>query len=135
MAERRVLFSISTPQDSLFGKHSSTKSSAGFKPASMHRVYKENTWAPAPKADVDRLAGETDYVWSPGGLRILHFPPPCATQSTYQRTAARSTLRLQPFRACRACAGKGLGMSDLRIYVFRSTNRAKRLRRRKQEKP
>ena len=33
-----------------------------FKPASMHRVYKENTWAPAPKADVDKLIGETDYV-------------------------------------------------------------------------
>jgi hypothetical protein len=33
-----------------------------YKPASMHRVYKENTWAPAPTADVDRLAGETDYV-------------------------------------------------------------------------
>jgi hypothetical protein len=33
-----------------------------YQPASMHRVYKENTWAPAPKADVDRLAGETDYV-------------------------------------------------------------------------
>ena len=33
-----------------------------FKPSSMHRVYKENTWAPAPKADVDKLIGETDYV-------------------------------------------------------------------------
>jgi len=33
-----------------------------FKPASMHRIYKENTWAPAPKADVDKLIGETDYV-------------------------------------------------------------------------
>jgi hypothetical protein len=33
-----------------------------YKPASMHRVYKENTWAPAPKADVEGLAGETDYV-------------------------------------------------------------------------
>ena len=33
-----------------------------FKPASMHRVYKENTWAPAPKRDVDQLIGETDYV-------------------------------------------------------------------------
>jgi hypothetical protein len=33
-----------------------------FKPASMHRVYKENTWAPAPKGEVDKLIGETDYV-------------------------------------------------------------------------
>ena len=33
-----------------------------YKPASMHRVYKENTWAPAAKAEVDKLAGETDYV-------------------------------------------------------------------------
>ena len=33
-----------------------------FKPASMHRVYKENTWAPAPKADVEKLIEETDYV-------------------------------------------------------------------------
>ena len=33
-----------------------------FKPAAMHRVYKENTWAPAPKAEVEKLIGETDYV-------------------------------------------------------------------------
>ena len=33
-----------------------------FKPAAMHRIYKENTWAPAPNAEVDKLIGETDYV-------------------------------------------------------------------------
>ena len=33
-----------------------------FNPASVTRVYKENTWAPAPKAEMDRLIQETDYV-------------------------------------------------------------------------
>lgn len=33
-----------------------------FQPATMHRVYKENTWAPAPKSEVDKLIGEADYV-------------------------------------------------------------------------
>lgn len=33
-----------------------------FKPSAAHRVYKENTWAPAPRADVDRLMQETDYA-------------------------------------------------------------------------
>lgn len=32
------------------------------KPSAVHRVYKENTWAPAPKTEVDRLIEETDYV-------------------------------------------------------------------------
>lgn len=31
-------------------------------PSAVHRVYKENTWAPAPEADVDRLVRETDYA-------------------------------------------------------------------------
>ncbi len=33
-----------------------------FKPTAVERVYKENTWAPAPKEDVDKLIGATDYV-------------------------------------------------------------------------
>lgn len=32
------------------------------KPSAVHRVYKENTWAPAAKAKVDRLVLETDYA-------------------------------------------------------------------------
>jgi hypothetical protein len=32
------------------------------KPASVQRLYKVNTWAPAPKADMDHLLGEADYV-------------------------------------------------------------------------
>ena len=32
------------------------------KPASVHKVYKVNTWAPAPRADLDQLSAETDYV-------------------------------------------------------------------------
>jgi hypothetical protein len=32
------------------------------KPANMMRVYKTNTWAPAPRADVQRLLAETDYA-------------------------------------------------------------------------
>lgn len=35
---------------------------AKFKPSAVHRVYKENTWAPAPTTAVDRLTEETDYV-------------------------------------------------------------------------
>ena len=31
-------------------------------PASVLRVYKTNTWAPAPRADADRLLAETDYA-------------------------------------------------------------------------
>lgn len=31
-------------------------------PAAAQRVYKTNTWASAPKADVDRLVAQTDYV-------------------------------------------------------------------------
>jgi hypothetical protein len=31
-------------------------------PAGVHRVYKTNTWAPAPKADVERLLQESDYA-------------------------------------------------------------------------
>ena len=31
-------------------------------PSSAHRVYKENTWAPAPATEVERLERETDYV-------------------------------------------------------------------------
>lgn len=35
---------------------------AKLKPASVHRVYKANTWASAPKADVERMIRETDYA-------------------------------------------------------------------------
>lgn len=31
-------------------------------PASILRVYKANTWAPAPRADANRVLEETDYV-------------------------------------------------------------------------
>jgi hypothetical protein len=31
-------------------------------PASVLRVYKSNTWAPAPRADAERLLAETDYA-------------------------------------------------------------------------
>ena len=33
-----------------------------FHPSAVHRIYKENTWAPAPQKDVDRLVEESDYV-------------------------------------------------------------------------
>ena len=35
---------------------------ATLNPASVHRVYKANTWAPAPKAEIERLIQETDYA-------------------------------------------------------------------------
>ena len=31
-------------------------------PASILRVYKTNTWAPAPRADANRLLADTDYA-------------------------------------------------------------------------
>ncbi len=31
-------------------------------PASLMRVHKANTWAPAPKADIARVLAETDYA-------------------------------------------------------------------------
>lgn len=33
-----------------------------FQPKSVSRVHKVNTWAPAPKPDIERLIGESDYV-------------------------------------------------------------------------
>ena len=33
-----------------------------YKPARIERVYKTNTWAPAPRADSARLIDATDYV-------------------------------------------------------------------------
>ena len=33
-----------------------------FNPSSVYRVYKTNTWAPAPKAEMERVLKETDYV-------------------------------------------------------------------------
>jgi ABC-type microcin C transport system duplicated ATPase subunit YejF len=32
------------------------------KPSGVHSVYKINTWAPAPRADLDRLAAEVDFA-------------------------------------------------------------------------
>jgi hypothetical protein len=31
-------------------------------PSHIFRVYKSNTWAPAPRADANRVLDETDYV-------------------------------------------------------------------------
>ena len=33
-----------------------------FEPASVTRIYKENTWAPAPRAEIAQLIEETDYA-------------------------------------------------------------------------
>ena len=33
-----------------------------FSPSGIMRLYKENTWAPAPKDEVGRLREETDYT-------------------------------------------------------------------------
>ena len=32
------------------------------KPARIFRIHKSNTWAPAPRADANRLLQETDYA-------------------------------------------------------------------------
>jgi len=33
-----------------------------FQPSAAHRLYKVNTWAPAPKEEVDQLTRKTDYA-------------------------------------------------------------------------
>ena len=33
-----------------------------FSPSAAHRLYKENTWAPAPAAEMDQLIRKTDYA-------------------------------------------------------------------------
>lgn len=35
---------------------------ATLKPSRVHRIYKTNTWAAAPQAEVERLVRETDYA-------------------------------------------------------------------------
>lgn len=32
------------------------------KPASVHQIYKANTWAPAPRAEVEQLLAQTDFA-------------------------------------------------------------------------
>lgn len=31
-------------------------------PSATHRIYKENTWAPAARKEVERLVADTDYI-------------------------------------------------------------------------
>jgi len=31
-------------------------------PRAVHRIYKTNTWAQAPKAEIERLVAETDFA-------------------------------------------------------------------------
>jgi hypothetical protein len=33
-----------------------------YEPSAIRTLYKENTWAPAPQADMDELTREVDYV-------------------------------------------------------------------------
>jgi hypothetical protein len=39
-----------------------TEVEASLRPAAVHRVHKDNTWAPAPKDDLERILQETDYA-------------------------------------------------------------------------
>lgn len=34
----------------------------GVRPAGVHRIYKSNTWAPAPRAEVEALIAQTDLA-------------------------------------------------------------------------
>ncbi|MCC6532320.1 MAG: hypothetical protein IT531_07215 [Burkholderiales bacterium] len=45
-----------------FWKAMEAEVEARFKPASIHRVYKANTWAPAAAGEVERLVRQTDYA-------------------------------------------------------------------------
>ena len=45
-----------------FWKAMETEIENTLEPSGMFRVYKSNTWAPAPRADANRVLVETDYV-------------------------------------------------------------------------
>ena len=70
--ERRTLASIAGKRVGyVFNQHISALSfwklleeqvGSHLKPSAVHRLYKTNTWAPAPKADVDALIQATDYA-------------------------------------------------------------------------
>lgn len=55
----------------LFNQHATAKSfwaslehkvENDYAPSAIGRLYKDNTWAPAPQAEINRLMQETDYV-------------------------------------------------------------------------
>ncbi len=70
--EQRVLESLSGKRAGcVFNQHVSaqafwnameTELQKTLKPDVISRVYKSNTWAPAPRADANRLLEECDYV-------------------------------------------------------------------------
>ena len=45
-----------------FWKAMESEIDATLKPSAALRVYKSNTWAPAPRADANRVLDEVDYV-------------------------------------------------------------------------
>ena len=45
-----------------FWKSLETEVTSHLSPASVHAIYKPNTWAQAPKVDTDRMVAETDYT-------------------------------------------------------------------------
>ena len=60
---KRVGFVFNQHKSALgFWKTLESEIEKSLQPAAIRRIYKENTWAPAPKAEIDALAQETDYV-------------------------------------------------------------------------
>ena len=45
-----------------FWKKLEQEVAAIFSPSGVQRVYKVNTWAPAPQSDIDALIGDADYA-------------------------------------------------------------------------
>jgi hypothetical protein len=45
-----------------FWKALETELEKTWRPSNVLRVYKSNTWAPAPRADAQRLLADTDYA-------------------------------------------------------------------------
>lgn len=45
-----------------FWKAMEAEAEAKFKPSRVHRIYKTNTWAPAPAVELEHLLRETDYA-------------------------------------------------------------------------
>ena len=46
----------------VFWKHLEQNMESAVEPSSVLRVYKANTWAPAPKGEIERVIQETDYA-------------------------------------------------------------------------
>jgi hypothetical protein len=101
-----VAFSISTFRQSRSGRRWK-RDREDLQPAKISRVYKSNTWAPAPRVDALRLLDESDYVLVGSAPEGPAPPAPCATDLFHEIGAADTRLRLMTPSSARPCSGEG----------------------------